>query len=81
MTNKFPSSPISKPSGIAGYNYYPITAEALQEQILSQGDFVSISEVSRFASALVKLVANQSQEIAALKLALNDLRNSGYVLS
>lgn len=67
MSNNSAPSPISKYSGIGGYNYYPITADALAEAILSQGDFTSISEVSRFASALVKLVAQQSLEIAELK--------------
>lgn len=73
MSNNYAPSPISKVTGIAGYNYYPITADALQDAILSQGDFTSISEVSRFASALVKLVATQALEISDMRTKLEEL--------
>jgi hypothetical protein len=61
------TSTLSPRSSGTSFDYYPTTADALQTAILSQGDFSSLSEVSRFASAMVKLVARQALEIQELR--------------
>lgn len=60
-------------SGLAGHSYYPVRAEALERRILEQADFMSLSEASRFASAMAQIVAAQERVIVDLSRRLLDL--------
>ena len=62
----------SKKSG-NGWNYYPVQAAELEERILASADFMSLSEVSRFASSAVKIIAEQQKQIDELKVAVSRL--------
>jgi len=66
------SSLVSKPTG-NGWNYYPVNAADLEEAILASADFQGISEVSRFASSAVKIMAAQQRQIDELQAQVRQL--------
>lgn len=63
--------PPSKPSGIDGWSFYPTDAEGLRDAIRGSADFVSLSEVSRFASAAVQVLLAQEVRIRQLEVLEN----------
>jgi hypothetical protein len=63
----------SRNSGIAGHSYYPRTATALAIEILEQADFHGLTEVSRFASAMVQIASDQETLLVDLQRRLLDL--------
>ena len=63
-------------SGIVGHSYYPVDAEQIESRILEQADFMSLTEASRFASAMVQIVADQQRLIVDMRRRLLDLEIS-----
>lgn len=76
MSNeKTPSEPSLSSSGIEGWSFYPTDAKGLHDAIRASGDFTSLSEVSRFASAAVRLMLAQHVEIERLRRKVERLEN------
>lgn len=55
-----------KPTGTV-WNFYPTTPEELKTAILAQGPFLGMSDVSNFASVLVRIIAKQQEQIDYLQ--------------
>lgn len=69
-----PSEPSRSSSGIEGWSFYPTDAEGLHDAIRGSGDFTSLSEVSRFASAAVRVMLAQAKRIEQLELRRSELQ-------
>lgn len=62
-----------KPTGIAGWSYYPTDSGQLKDIIRASANFNTLGEVSSFASVLVEIVAAQAKQIEELKRRLDEV--------